>query len=40
MRTAVSLLARFGLAVTAFVLGGWMLPWPARVAPHPWRPRP
>jgi len=23
-----SLLARFGLAVTAFVLGGWMLPWP------------
>ncbi len=29
MRTAVSLLARFGLAVTAFVLGGWMLPWPA-----------
>jgi CSLREA domain-containing protein len=25
----VSLLARFGLAVIAFVLGGWMLPWQA-----------
>jgi large repetitive protein len=29
MRTAASLLTRFGLAVAAFVLGGWMLPWPA-----------
>ena len=28
MRTAASLLTRFGLALTAFVLGGWMLPWP------------
>src|SRR5215469_14516794 len=29
MRTAASLLTRFVLALTAFVLGGWMLPWPA-----------
>ncbi len=29
MRTATSLLTRFGLALAAFALGGWMLPWPA-----------